>query len=146
MASTLNAFDLLKGQGEQVASKANKKKKSKPKKPAEPAADAPAAPAQAAETDVAPLVAEASAILEKSARTFKAGADRIKLWKDWVRQVRDRQAPGPTTSGSVHLTTPRPGSQACQGPCSCTKWPELLVPARMCHPALQQAPAGSSTP
>lgn len=88
MASVANAFDLLKGAGEQVANKANKKKKSKPKP--KTAADPAEAPSEAVvqEQEEEVLQAEACAVLEKSARTFNSGSDRVKLWKDWIRQVR----------------------------------------------------------
>eukprot|EP00775_Hariotina_reticulata_P008625 gene8625-8806_t len=90
MASVANAFDLLKGAGEQVASKANKKKKSKPKPKAAPEPAEAASEAVVPEQDEEVLQAEACAVLEKSARTFNSGSDRVKLWKDWIRQAGDR--------------------------------------------------------
>jgi hypothetical protein len=33
-------------------------------------------------------VNEAIAIVEKTARTYRSGADRVKLWKEWIKQVR----------------------------------------------------------
>jgi hypothetical protein len=101
MATVGNAFDLLRS-AEQPSSKPKKKKANKPKAPA--ASDGAEAPAVAGEslvvaggargTDAAAApahqeiveLAEAVPILEKSART--QGPNRIKLWKDWMRQVR----------------------------------------------------------
>eukprot|EP00878_Enallax_costatus_P012697 GHUV01013261.1.p1 GENE.GHUV01013261.1~~GHUV01013261.1.p1 ORF type:complete len:331 (+),score=113.78 GHUV01013261.1:65-1057(+) len=87
MASTLNAFDLLKGAESTLQQK--KKKRSKAKKPVEavPVIEAVAEPS--ADEQIVEQ-AEACAVLEKSARTFKTGGDRIKLWKDWCRQANDR--------------------------------------------------------
>ncbi|KAF8056460.1 Mettl26 [Scenedesmus sp. PABB004] len=105
MASTLNAFDLLNQAGQVNLNAAKKKKKNKPKAkadgdaapggsdggaPAAAAAAAAAAEAPAAEGSVVVEQGEACAVLEKSARTFKSGGDRIKLWKDWVKQAGDR--------------------------------------------------------
>lgn len=95
MASTLNAFELLQQAGGLPSGNKTKKKKNKK-------------PAAAKEVDEAPVVQEVASgdaeiapeatavpILEKSARTFKTGGDRIKLWKDWIRQVRQQLAGGP---------------------------------------------------
>ncbi|WIA15387.1 hypothetical protein OEZ85_002049 [Tetradesmus obliquus] len=92
MASTLNAFELLQQAGGLPSGNKTKKKKNKK-------------PAAAKEVDEAPVVQEVASgdaeiapeatavpILEKSARTFKTGGDRIKLWKDWIRQATDRGA------------------------------------------------------
>jgi hypothetical protein len=91
MASTLNAFDLLKGAGEQPAASKNKKKKNKSKQNTTGNEGAPAVstePVQAETTqDQVVELSDAVPILEKSART--GGPNRIKLWKDWQRQVRE---------------------------------------------------------
>jgi hypothetical protein len=94
MASVGNAFDLLIGTGEQVVAKKKKKNKPKPKSDSQAAAaPAPASGVQQVsdqkgyETVQEVPVAEGCAILEKNARTFKAGPDRVKLWKDWIKQV-----------------------------------------------------------
>lgn len=103
MASTVNAFDLLSQAGQMPSSK-NKKKKNKPKpKPADEPAVEPAEQV-AAESEVS---AEATAIpiLEKSARTFKTGGDRIKLWKDWIRQVSNGPAGGLGRKPTCHQST-----------------------------------------
>ena len=97
MASVGNAFDLLIGTGEQVNA-GKKKKKNKPKAKATSEGQAAAAPGATSgvqqvsdqkgyETVQEVPVAEGCAILEKNARTFKAGPDRVKLWKDWIKQV-----------------------------------------------------------
>lgn len=89
MASTVNAFDLLRS-GELPSASKNKKKKSKSKQKTTADDGVPAVTAEpvAAETTSGSEVvelADAVPILEKSART--QGANRIKLWKDWQRQV-----------------------------------------------------------
>jgi hypothetical protein len=89
MASLANAFGALNAIGSgQAPTGAAKKKKNKAKKPA--AADegpAAAAPAPAAAGQSVVEVGEAVPVLDKAARTFKAGSDRLKLWKDWIKQV-----------------------------------------------------------
>lgn len=93
MATVANAFDLLRS-GEQPSASKNKKKKNKTKQ--KTTADE-GAPAVTAETTVAETtsgnevveLADAVPILEKSART--QGPNRIKLWKDWQRQVGDAE-------------------------------------------------------
>ncbi|KAF6266460.1 hypothetical protein COO60DRAFT_454490 [Scenedesmus sp. NREL 46B-D3] len=92
MASTLNAFELLQQAGGLPSG--NKTKKKKNKKPAA-AKELDEAPVVQEQTTVnAEIAPEATAvpILEKGARTFKTGSDRIKLWKDWIRQATDRSA------------------------------------------------------
>lgn len=96
MATTTNAFDLLIGTGEQIAADKKKNKKSKAKPKASTDVGAPGdvtdslvnllvtdAPEDSGEVDVR----EGCAILEKSAKTCKTGTDRLKLWKDWMKQV-----------------------------------------------------------
>lgn len=89
MASTVNAFSALGQIGSAQAPSASKKKKSKkPKAPSAPQ-DAPST-AVGPEQDAVVEVGEACAILDKTARTFKSGSDRLKLWKDWMKQVGHR--------------------------------------------------------
>lgn len=103
MAATLNHFDLLLGAGEQVSAgkkKGNKKKSNKAK--AQDGAQAAAHPAETVHT--APAAAksdtvsgafdltEACAIVEKAARCMKMGQERLKLWKDWIRQANDKSS------------------------------------------------------
>jgi hypothetical protein len=102
MAATFNAFTALVGSQDALAQSSKKKKKNanKPKlaEPAAPAAAAPAAPAPASKPEPAAAKApegpavvpvnEAIAIVEKTARTYRSGADRVKLWKEWIKQVR----------------------------------------------------------
>jgi hypothetical protein len=90
MASMANAFSILVS-GEQPSQNAAKNKKKKNKAKQKTAADE-GAPAVATETVLAEPsrteeveLADAVPILEKSART--QGPNRIKLWKDWQRQV-----------------------------------------------------------
>lgn len=90
MASTTNAFDLLVG-AEQALSK---KKKKAAKKAEEPAPAVPVAPVAAAKGGVAGAssgvvqAVEACAILERAAREAKSISDKVKLWRDWIRQAR----------------------------------------------------------
>eukprot|EP00877_Chromochloris_zofingiensis_P006769 jgi/Chrzof1/2345/Cz11g11220.t1 len=99
MATTTNAFDLLIGTGEQIAADKKKNKKSKAKPKASTDVGAPGdvtdslvnllvtdAPEDSGEVDVR----EGCAILEKSAKTCKTGTDRLKLWKDWMKQAGDK--------------------------------------------------------
>ena len=86
MASTLNAYAALGAIGSGAAPSAKKKKAAKAKaKPAAAQEDAPVA--DAAPDDAVVEVGEACAILDKTSRTFKSGSDRLKLWKDWMKQV-----------------------------------------------------------
>jgi thioesterase domain-containing protein len=98
MASTLNAFELLQQAGGLPSgNKTKKKKKNKKPAAAKEVEEAPAVQEQATvDAEIAPE-ATAVPILEKSARTFKTGGDRIKLWKDWIRQVRQQR---------VHVAVP----------------------------------------
>eukprot|EP00882_Tetradesmus_deserticola_P004768 GHRQ01005024.1.p1 GENE.GHRQ01005024.1~~GHRQ01005024.1.p1 ORF type:complete len:254 (+),score=80.81 GHRQ01005024.1:75-764(+) len=92
MASTLNAFELLQQAGGLPSGNKTKKKKTKKPAAAKEADEAPVVQEQTTvDAEVAPE-ATAVPILEKSARTFKTGSDRIKLWKDWIRQATDRSA------------------------------------------------------
>lgn len=94
-AAVANAFDLLRS-SEQTAPSKPKKKKNKSKSKAEGGDEAPAVVGESpvvgkAAIDTQPAVevvelADAVPLLEKSART--QGPNRIKLWKDWLRQVR----------------------------------------------------------
>lgn len=113
MASTINAFDLLLGKGEQLPGpgKKSKTKKKKPSKQAEdgalPQADvrATAVPVDAAANGAKPAeqqrqaqqlevrVADACGILEKSARACAAPSERLKIWREWIKQAGER-APG----------------------------------------------------
>ncbi len=93
MASVMNSFDLLKGAEAQLASK---KKKNKPKSKDAAAgggdggaenggaSSSSAAGGKAAAVDVY----EAIAAVERAAREAKALPDKLKLWKDWIHQVR----------------------------------------------------------
>ena len=89
MASINNAFALLRS-GEQPSASKNKKKKNKTKQKTTADEGAPAVAAEPVEnatitTSEVVELADAVPILEKSART--QGSNRIKLWKDWQRQV-----------------------------------------------------------
>lgn len=96
MASMANAFSILVS-GEQPSQNASKNKKKKNKSKQKTTADE-GAPAVSTETVLAETtrteevveLADAVPILEKSART--QGPNRIKLWKDWQRQVGAGQA------------------------------------------------------
>jgi hypothetical protein len=88
MASTLNAFELLQQAGGLPSGNKTKRKKNKKPAAAKEVVEAPVVQEQTTvDAEIAPE-ATAVPILEKSARTFKTGGDRIKLWKDWIRQVR----------------------------------------------------------
>jgi thioesterase domain-containing protein len=103
MASTLNAFELLQQAGGLPSGNKTKKKKNKKPAAAKEVDEAPAVQEQATrDAEIAPE-ATAVPILEKSARTFKTGGDRIKLWKDWIRQVRQQLAGG---RGPLQPTVP----------------------------------------
>lgn len=100
MASIANSFDLLVG-AENTLSKKQKKKQNKAK------ADAATAAAAVVSSTVAPTAtptvstskptqqggivdaSEAKAIFERAAREAKTIADKVKLWRDWIKQVRD---------------------------------------------------------
>lgn len=84
MASTLNAFGALGVLGRAEEAPASKKKKNKAKKPQPVAAEALPPPSGGV---LAVPAAEAAGVLEKAARTFKGSSDRVKLYKDWVKQV-----------------------------------------------------------
>jgi hypothetical protein len=95
MAATFNAFTALVGSQDALAASSKKKKKNNASKPKgndqQPQASKPvvsevAAPVVPDGPAMVP-VSEAIAITEKTARTYKSGADRIKLWKDWINQV-----------------------------------------------------------
>ncbi|KAI8468247.1 MAG: hypothetical protein J3K34DRAFT_459996 [Monoraphidium minutum] len=105
MASMANAFAALHEIGRGEAPAAKKKKNKKPKQPSTGGQDAPGAPAAAAgEQDAVVEVGEACAVLDKTARTFKSGSDRLKLWKDWIKQASDRSPKAITytdTDGSL---------------------------------------------
>ncbi|GBF91529.1 hypothetical protein Rsub_04269 [Raphidocelis subcapitata] len=90
MASMANAFAALNaiGSGQAPAAGKKKKSKSKAKAPADTQDAGEAAPAQAGVVEVG----EACAVLDRSARTFRAGSDRVKLWKDWMKQAADRSS------------------------------------------------------
>lgn len=86
MASQINAFAALNAIGSgQAPASGNKKKKNKKAKAQGEAAAEVVAPA--AGQDAVVEVGEACAVLDKTARTFKSGSDRLKLWKDWIKQV-----------------------------------------------------------
>jgi hypothetical protein len=86
-----NAFDLLVGAESQLG----KKKKNKSKANADaPAAAAPAAPAastsgaaKSAQQGGVVDASEAKAIFERAAREAKTIGDKVKLWRDWIKQV-----------------------------------------------------------
>jgi len=88
MATIANAFDLLRS-GEQPSASKNKKKKNNSKQKTTADEGAPAVSvepvAEATSGNEVVELADAVPILEKSART--QGPNRIKLWKDWQRQV-----------------------------------------------------------
>jgi hypothetical protein len=98
MASTANLFAALTsiGSGQAPAGAGKKKKAKKPKQPqqgengSDPSANGSSRTegVAAAGQDAVVEVGAACAILDKAARTFKSGNDRLKLWKDWVKQVR----------------------------------------------------------
>lgn len=117
MATTTNLFDLLSGigKGEQLQTLKKKAKPKKAKKPEtaalangiheeqlSPAHDASTSRADEPSSTAAPAVlpvpqpqsivieaSEAVAICERAARESKSLSDKIKLWKDWTRQVRN---------------------------------------------------------
>lgn len=96
MASVGNAFDLLRS-GETPAASKNKKKKNKSKQKTTADEGAPAVTTEtvsetATRSEEVVELADAVPILEKSART--QGPNRIKLWKDWQRQVPCRASSG----------------------------------------------------
>lgn len=107
MATTLNAFSALGQIGSAQAPSASKKKKSKKAKApvgAQVSQDEGVPDAQGASQDAIVEVGEACAILDKTARTFKSGSDRLKLWKDWIKQACDRSSKAITytdTDGSL---------------------------------------------
>ena len=114
MAATFNAFTALVGSQDALAASAKKKKKSNASK--KPAAAEPAQPSKAPVSEPAPVVTdgpavvpvnEAVAIAEKTARTYKSGADRVKLWKDWMKQVRDRNMLLPVARPSARAAADR---------------------------------------
>lgn len=105
MASITNAFAALNAIGSAQAPNASSKKKKSGNKSSKPAGgEGGAAQKQQQQQqngggagkasiptvleDAVVDVAEACAILDKAARTFKGGSDRLKLWKDWLKQVR----------------------------------------------------------
>jgi hypothetical protein len=96
MASLANAFGALNAIGSgQAPGGAGKKKKSKAKKQGgqADAAEGPVpAPVAAGGAAQVVEVGEAVPVLDNAARTFKAGSDRLKLWKDWIKQVRRGRA------------------------------------------------------
>ena len=115
MATVANAFNLLTGAEQQLASKKKKKNnKAKaeangngavPHPPAQPAVAAapPAAAAPAAALPAANLVvgvSEACAIFERAAREARSLSDKVKLWKDWTRLVSQPMQRPPLTRES----------------------------------------------
>jgi len=96
MANTANSFAFLSQIGSgQAPSAASKKKKNKKGKQGQEEGQGGAQVGDAAsngevlhQQDAVVEVGEACAILDKAARTFKSGSDRLKLWKDWMKQVR----------------------------------------------------------
>mmetsp|Transcript_1311 Transcript_1311/g.2845 ORF Transcript_1311/g.2845 Transcript_1311/m.2845 type:complete len:697 (-) Transcript_1311:591-2681(-) len=104
MANVSNAFSLLVGTGEVVAS-SKKKKQNKNKPKQEDLAGRPTSAPAPIPTSVAPAakaantaqvvdVHEAIAILERAAREAKTMAEKGRLWKDWTRQATDRSGKG----------------------------------------------------
>ena len=141
MASTINAFDLLSGAGESVGSAKAKKKKAKAKPQAAVKTDeAPSSTAvgTAAPSDSGEIAdaANAASLLESSARTYSAGPDRLKLWRDWTKQV------------VICYTTAPP--QGCVAACravsgmGCTLQPLLLLMPPLCLPPARPLPQASS--
>jgi hypothetical protein len=141
MAAVANAFDLLTGAEQQLASKKKKKNKattntSKPEAngngvhpvSAQPAA-APAfveAPAALPAANLVVGVSEACAIFERAAREARSLADKVKLWKDWTRLVSQpfgahaipgrRRRQWPWTNNAGLITAIRPQEQSlCVG-------------------------------
>jgi hypothetical protein len=93
MANIVNAFDALSQIGRGEAAPASKKKKAK--KPKAQVAQEDAGAAAPAEQEAVIDFQEACAVLDKTARTFKSGGDRLKLWKDWIKQVGRGEGRGP---------------------------------------------------
>lgn len=87
MASLGNAYAALNAIGGGAAPSASSKRKKKPAKKAPAAEEGPSAPPDAGSGPAVVAVKEACAILDKAARTFKSGSDRLKLWRDWLKQV-----------------------------------------------------------
>lgn len=91
-----NAFDLLVGAENTLNAKKKKNKKGgqqaqqqAQQQPQQQAASASKPAADAALPSGGPLeLADAVAILERAARDAKSTADKCKLWKEWIRQVR----------------------------------------------------------
>jgi hypothetical protein len=92
MASAFNSFNALAAIGAGQAPSAKKKKNKKPKSQGgaqEAGTAVGSGPAE--QQDAVVEVGEACAVLDKTARTFKSGSDRLKLWKDWIKQASHQQ-------------------------------------------------------
>mmetsp|Transcript_23256 Transcript_23256/g.59402 ORF Transcript_23256/g.59402 Transcript_23256/m.59402 type:complete len:735 (-) Transcript_23256:473-2677(-) len=101
MAAVANSFDLLVGAENTLSKKKKNKNKSKADAPA--AASAPASASAGASTSGGAKPAqhggvvdasEAKAIFERAAREAKTIGDKVKLWRDWIKQAQDKTGKG----------------------------------------------------